>query len=78
MVAVVTGGSRGIGKSIAEELLKKILVLSSRQEIKVPKLKNLKKLMRIRSFIPADISVPNDRKGSRILQKVNSANLTCL
>ena len=63
MVAVVTGGSRGIGKSIAEELLKKNFSVIITARNKSAEVEELEKTYADKVFfIPADISVPNDRK----------------
>ncbi|HHU84669.1 MAG TPA: 3-ketoacyl-ACP reductase [Clostridiales bacterium] len=63
MVAVVTGGSRGIGKSIAEELLKKNFSVIITARNKSTEVEELEKTYADKVFfIPADISVPNDRK----------------
>ena len=63
MVAVITGGTRGIGLGIAELLLTNGLsvIVSSRnesEEIKALKIKHPKKI----HFVPADISKPEDIK----------------
>ncbi|MBR2868780.1 MAG: 3-ketoacyl-ACP reductase [Clostridia bacterium] len=63
MVAIVTGGSRGIGKSIVEELLKinyEVIVTArkeSKETISLQKLFNNKI-----HFVPCDISKEDDRK----------------
>ena len=63
MVAIVTGGSRGIGKAISEELLKidYSVIITARNETD-----DIKKLKESYSgkvfFVPCDISLEEDRK----------------
>ncbi len=63
MVAIVTGGSRGIGKAIVEELLKidySVIVTARTENDDIKKLQEsfTDKLF----FVPCDISVEDDRK----------------
>ena len=67
MVAVVTGGSRGIGKAIAEELMKKKYTVIVTARSKSSETDELEKLYSDRFlFLPCDISDSESRK-----------NLTC-
>ena len=64
MVAVVTGGSRGIGRAVAEELLKKnfsVIITARNKSEEVEKLE--KDFEGKAFFVPCDISNPKDRKG---------------
>ncbi len=63
MVAVVTGGSRGIGKAVAEELLKKdftviVTARSKNSETEEMEKQYADKIL----FVPCDISEPESRK----------------
>ncbi len=63
MVAIVTGGSRGIGKAITEELLKinYSVIITARNEN--DDIKKLKETFENRVFfLPCDISVEEDRQ----------------
>ena len=63
MVAIVTGGSRGIGKAITEELLKinYSVIATARQE--TDDIKKLKETFDGKVFfVPCDISLEKDRK----------------
>ncbi len=63
MVAIVTGGSRGIGKAIVEELLKNnysVIVTARNESDDIIKFKEAYKGKVF--FVPCDISVDEDRK----------------
>lgn len=63
MVAVVTGGSRGIGRAIAEELLKKdfTVIVTARNES--DGIEEMKKIYKDKfRFVACDISDADDRK----------------
>jgi len=63
MVAIVTGGSRGIGKAITLELLKidySVIVTARNKSIEIEELE--KKYQDRVFFVPCDISVEEDRK----------------
>ncbi len=63
MVAIVTGGSRGIGKAVAEELLKinySVIITARNENDEIQKLKNAYKNKVF--FVPCDISDTEDRK----------------
>ena len=63
MVAVVTGGSRGIGKAIAEELLKKdycVVITARNKSSEIEEFEN--KYDGKVFFVPCDISKEDDRK----------------
>ena len=63
MVAIVTGGSRGIGKAITEELLKidYSVIVTARNE--TDDIKKLKESYNGKVFfVPCDISLEDDRK----------------
>ena len=63
MVAVVTGGSRGIGKAIAEELLRKKYTVIVTARSKGTETDELEKLYSDRFlFLPCDISDSDSRK----------------
>ncbi len=66
MVAIVTGGSRGIGKAIVEELLKinyDVIVTARKESEEIVSLQNIYK-DRVH-FVSCDISVEDDRKKLR-------------
>lgn len=63
MVAIVTGGSRGIGKAIVEELLKINYSVIVTARNKTEEISNLEKSFENKLFfVPCDISDPNERK----------------
>ena len=63
MTAVVTGGSRGIGKSIAEELLKKDFTVIVTARNKSSEIEELEKTYNEKIlFVSCDISKEDDRK----------------
>jgi len=63
MVAIVTGGSRGIGKAIVEELLKINYSVIVTARNKTEEISNLEKSFENKLFfVPCDISNPNERK----------------
>lgn len=63
MVAVVTGGSRGIGKAITEELLKKDFTVIATARSKNSSTEEMERQYADKFyFIPCDISAPESRK----------------
>ena len=63
MVAIVTGGSRGIGKAIVEELLKINYSVIVTARNKTEEISNLEKSFENKLFfVQCDISDPNERK----------------
>jgi len=63
MVAIVTGGSRGIGKAIVEDLLKINYSVIVTARNKTEEISNLEKSFENKLFfVPCDISNPNERK----------------
>lgn len=79
MTAVVTGGSRGIGKSIAEELLKKnftviITARTKNSEVEEMEKKFSDKLV----FLSCDISDPDSRKNLASFIEENFGKLDLL
>ena len=79
MVAIVTGGSRGIGKAVVEELLKinYIVIVTARNETE-----DIKKLKESYAdkvfFVPCDISLENDRKNLYDFAKNNFGSVDLL
>ena len=79
MVAVVTGGSRGIGKGIAEVLLKKdftVIVTARNKGSEIAELEDAYGGRII--FVPCDISSEDDRKNLASFVKENFGKLDLL
>lgn len=79
MVAVVTGGSRGIGKGIAEALLKKGFTVIVTARNKSAEIEELEKVYNDKIlFVPCDISDNEDRKNLASFVKKNFGKLDLL
>lgn len=79
MVAVVTGGSRGIGKGIAEALLKKGFTVIVTARNKNSETEELEKAYNEKVyFVPCDISKDEDRKNLLSFVKENFGKLDLL
>lgn len=79
MVAVVTGGSRGIGKGIAEALLKKGFTVIVTARNKSEETKELEKAYNGRVlFVPCDISKEEDRKNLALFVEESFGRLDLL
>ena len=79
MVAVVTGGSRGIGKGIAEALLQKGFTVIITARNKGAETEELEKAYNDKVlFVPCDISEENDRKNLASFVKENFGKLDLL
>lgn len=79
MVAVVTGGSRGIGRAIAEELLKKDFTVIITARTRSNESEELKKQYPDRLvFVPCDISDAESRKNLVSFTEKNYGNLDLL
>ena len=79
MIAVVTGGSRGIGKAIAEELLKKgfTVIVTARNESS--EIAGMEKAYGDRFlFVPCDISDPESRQNLVAFTEENFGKLDLL
>lgn len=79
MIAVVTGGSRGIGKGIAEALLKKGFTVIVTARNKGAEIEELEKVYNDKIlFVPCDISDNEDRKNLASFVKKNFGKLDLL
>ena len=79
MVAVVTGGSRGIGRAIAEELLKKDFTVIITARNRSNETDELKKQYTDRLiFVPCDISDAESRKNLVSFTEKNYGSLDLL
>ena len=79
MTAVVTGGSRGIGKGIAEALLKKGFTVIVTARSKGAEIEELEKVYNYKIlFVPCDISDNEDRKNLAFFVKENFGKLDLL
>ena len=79
MVAVVTGGSRGIGKGIAEALLKEDFTVIVTARSKGEEIEKLEKAYEGKIiFVPCDISLEEDRKNLALYVKENFGKLDLL
>lgn len=79
MVAVVTGGSRGIGKGIAEALLKKDFTVIVTARSKSGEIEEFEKAYDGKVFfVPCDISNDEDRKNLASFVKDNFSKLDLL
>lgn len=79
MVAVVTGGSRGIGKAIAEELLKKNFTVIVTARSRNSETEEMEKQYADRFlFVPCDISDPESRKSLACFVEDNFGKLDLL
>ena len=79
MVAIVTGGSRGIGKAVVEELLKidySVIVTARNETDDIKKLKETNKDKVF--FVPCDISSDVDRKNLYDFAKANFGSIDLL
>ena len=79
MIAVVTGGSRGIGKAIAEELLKKdytVIVTARSKSSDTEEMENAYPDKFI--FVPCDISDPDSRNNLTAFVEENFGSLDLL
>lgn len=79
MVAVVTGGSRGIGKAIAEELLKidySVIITARNRSSDIEELE--KAYQGKVFFVPCDISKEEDRKKLTVFVKDNFGSFDLL
>ena len=79
MVAIVTGGSRGIGKAITEELLKidySVIVTARNETDDIKKLKEI--YVGKVFFVPCDISSEDDRKSLFNFANVNFGKIDLL